>query len=202
MPRGGERRRGGLSRQRRHGRLVDTLDDEGAEIGAAAMGARGRGSGGTAEGTAARLLFYTLTISDVRTRVRTIVIFRLLAALKRASGGCVQGARRPAHTPQSLDTVAKTACVRTHVRRPGFHLTHDSGCAIITPDSARVDGFTVVSLGGWKEERTRHRHTSIPRKQADSEPVSTVDRWRWDPCGHCHPGRGVALSARSRPGSG
>jgi hypothetical protein len=71
MPRGGERRRGGLSGQRRHGRLVDTLDDEGAEERAAATGARGRGSGGTAEGTVPRLLFYTLTISDVRTALHT-----------------------------------------------------------------------------------------------------------------------------------
>jgi len=66
-------------------------------------------------------------LADVRTRVRTIVIFRLLAALERASGGCVQGAKRPAHTPQSLDTVAKTGCVRTHVRSPGWLLVFRSG---------------------------------------------------------------------------
>jgi len=42
--------------------------------------------------------------SDVRTRVRTIVIFRLLAALKRASGGCV-------HTPPNPLTRARKQVV-------------------------------------------------------------------------------------------
>ncbi len=70
--------------------------------------------------------------SDVQTRVRTIVIFRQLVALKKASGGCVQGEKRPAHTPQSPDTVAKTGCVRTYVRSPVTSVAVPTRCGKIS----------------------------------------------------------------------
>jgi len=79
--------------------------------------------------------------ADVRTRVRTIVIFRLLDGLKRASGG---------YTPKSLDTVAKTGCVRTHVRSPVT--AHDD---VKTVGSRRVGGVNTF-LGDHFSMRFRH----------------------------------------------